>query len=70
MEDRQCKRREDGLSNRRIKETKNGGCMFNLKAGNGQVIWTSEIYNSDAACENGIASVMKNTPDAEIIECI
>jgi len=55
--------------NFQVKETKNGGCMFNLKAGNGQVIWTSEIYNSDAACENGIASVMKNTPDAEIIEC-
>jgi len=50
------------------KETSNGGCKFNLKAGNGQVIWTSEIYNSKSACENGIESVMKNAPDAKIEE--
>jgi len=51
-----------------VKETSNGGCMFNLKAGNGQVIGTSEVYNSDSACENGIESVMKNAPDAEIVQ--
>ncbi len=52
-----------------VKETKNGGYMFNLKAGNGQVIGTSEVYNSDSACNNGIESVMKNAPEAEIVEC-
>lgn len=52
-----------------VKDTANGGCMFNLKAGNGQVIGTSEVYNSMGACENGIESVMKNAPDAEVEEC-
>ncbi len=33
---------------------------FNLKAGNGQVILTSEAYNTKRACQNGVASVMKN----------
>ena len=42
------------------------GIMFNLKANNGQVIATSEIYNSDAACRNGIESVRKNAPIAPI----
>ena len=52
-----------------VKDTKNGGCMFNLKAGNGQVIGTSEVYNSEAACANGIESVMKNAPEAQVVEC-
>ncbi len=38
---------------------------FVLKAGNGQIIGTSEMYSSDDACENGIASVMENAPSAE-----
>ena len=42
------------------------GIMFNLKASNGQVIATSEVYNSDAACRNGIESVRKNAADADI----
>ena len=42
------------------------GIMFNLKANNGQVIATSEVYNSDAACKNGIESVRKNAPIAPI----
>ena len=41
---------------------------FNLKASNGQVIGTSQMYESDAACENGIESVMANAPDAEIVD--
>lgn len=43
-----------------IKTTKNGGFMFNLKAGNGEIIATSETYNSKDACENGINSVKTN----------
>lgn len=46
------------------KETRSGQHMFNLKAGNGQVIGTSETYTSASARENGIASVKKNAPDA------
>jgi len=41
---------------------------FNLKATNGQVIGNSEMYSSSSSMENGIASVMKNAPIAEIVE--
>ncbi|WP_298739808.1 YegP family protein [uncultured Chitinophaga sp.] len=46
-----------------IKKRTNGEFQFNLKAGNGEVILTSEGYSSKAACENGIESVKKNAPD-------
>ena len=44
-----------------IKETKTG-IKFDLKAGNGEVIATSEVYSTEAACKNGIARVTKNAP--------
>ena len=47
---------------------KNGEFQFNLKATNGQVILTSEGYNTKAACMNGIESVKKNGPLAERYE--
>ena len=47
-------------------ETKGGKPRFNLKAGNGQVIGTSETYESVKARDNGIASVAKNAPDAKV----
>jgi len=50
------------------KQSTNGKDYFNLKAANGQVIGTSEMYESSAAMENGIASVTKNAPDATIEE--
>ena len=37
------------------------GIKFDLKAANGQVIATSEVYTSEAACMNGIESVKKNS---------
>ena len=49
-----------------IKKTKSGGFMFNLKAGNGEIIATSETYNSLDACKNGINSVVTNAPDAAV----
>lgn len=39
---------------------------FNLKATNGQVIGTSEMYDSEEARDNGIKSVMTNAPTATI----
>ena len=42
------------------------GVKFDLKAGNGEVIATSEVYTSDAACKNGIESVRKNAPVAAV----
>lgn len=44
----------------------NTGIKFDLKAGNGEVIATSEIYSSEAACKNGIASVQKNASVAAV----
>ncbi|MBS3993429.1 MAG: YegP family protein [Bacteroidetes bacterium] len=49
-------------------ESKNGKPYFNLKATNGQIIGNSEMYESVAARENGIASVAKNAPDAKVKE--
>ena len=48
-----------------MKETATG-IKFDLKAGNGEVIATSEVYTSEAACRNGIASVQKNAPVANV----
>ena len=42
------------------------GYKFNLKAGNGQVIATSEIYDSESGCKNGVDSVKKNAPIAPV----
>lgn len=36
------------------------GFKFDLKATNGQVIATSEVYTTEAACKNGIESVKNN----------
>ncbi len=49
-----------------IKETKNGGFKFDLKATNGQVIASSQVYKSLKTCNAGIASVMKNAPAAAV----
>ncbi|WP_350027964.1 YegP family protein [Pedobacter sp. B4-66] len=46
-----------------ITTRKNGEFQFNLKAGNGQVILTSEGYSSKSGCTNGIESVKKNSQD-------
>lgn len=48
-----------------IKNAK-GGVMFNLLAGNNQVIATSEVYTTMSACKNGIESVKKNSVKANI----
>ena len=42
------------------------GIKFDLKAVNGEVIATSEVYNSEEACRNGIASVQRNAPIAAV----
>jgi uncharacterized protein YegP (UPF0339 family) len=42
------------------------GTKFDLKAGNGEVIATSEVYASEAACKNGVESVKKNAPVAAV----
>lgn len=44
-----------------IKKTVNNQFMFNLKAGNGEIILTSETYVAKASAENGISSVRENS---------
>jgi uncharacterized protein YegP (UPF0339 family) len=47
-------------------KSSNNKDYFNLRAGNHQVIGTSEMYESTTGMETGIASVMKNAPLAKI----
>ena len=47
---------------------KSGEYRFRLKAGNGEVIATSEGYSSKSAALNGIDSVRRNAADAEVVE--
>ena len=49
-----------------IKEAKDGGVIFNLKASNGKVILTSEVYASVDSCKKGIESVVKNAATAAV----
>lgn len=46
---------------------KNGQYYFNLKATNGEIVGTSEMYVSTSGRDNGIVSVMKNAPIAEVV---
>lgn len=47
---------------------KKGEFRFRLKAKNGETIASSEGYKAKASCMNGIESVKKNAPDADITE--
>ena len=51
-----------------VKEAKNGKPFFNLKASNGQVVGSSQMYSSKETMKGGIASVAKNAPDAPVVE--
>lgn len=50
--------KDDFRFDRRI--SSNGKYYFNLKSSNGQIIGTSEMYNTQDGRENGIESVKKN----------
>lgn len=45
-----------------LTKTSDGKFRFNLLAGNGQVILTSQSYETKAGAENGIESVKTNAP--------
>lgn len=47
---------------------KKGEYRFRLKARNGEIIATGEGYKSKASCLNGIESIKKNAPEAEVVE--
>ncbi|HET6680880.1 MAG TPA: YegP family protein [Gemmatimonadaceae bacterium] len=46
-----------------LKKAASGQFHFNLKAGNGEILLTSEMYDSKASAQNGVASVQKNCQD-------
>jgi len=50
------------------KTAKNGKMYFNLKSTNGQIIGTSQMYAGESGMENGIDSIKKNAPGAEVKE--
>ncbi|MBS0646216.1 MAG: YegP family protein [Verrucomicrobia bacterium] len=50
------------------KTSSNGKYYFNLKSSNGQIIGTSEMYESESGRDNGIASVKSNAPGASVNE--
>ena len=58
----------DGEKNPKFetKEGKDGQTYFNLTATNGEIILSSEGYTSKSGAINGIESVQKNAPIAEI----
>ncbi|ESK37704.1 UPF0339 protein [Acinetobacter nectaris CIP 110549] len=46
-----------------LSKAKDGQFHFVLKAGNGEIILTSELYKAKASALNGIESVQKNSPE-------
>lgn len=50
------------------REAKDGRTYFVLKANNGQEIGRSQMYKTQSGCDNGIASVAKNAPDATVVD--
>lgn len=55
------------VPDRFVKKTSaSGKFSFSLTASNGQVVGTSETYESESSCTNGIKSVAKNAPDAAV----
>ena len=48
------------------KDASDGRCYFNLKAGNHQVIGTSQMYKDAAGRDNGIKSVQTNGPSTTV----
>ncbi len=47
---------------------KAGEFRFRLKARNGQIICSGEGYKQMSGCKNGMESIIKNAPDAEIVK--
>lgn len=51
-----------------VYQDKSGDYRFRLRATNGQVIATGQGYKSKKSCMQGIESVKKNAPVAEVVE--
>jgi len=57
---------QDGMYER--KTAKDGRFFFNLKATNGEIIGSSQMYSSESGMENGIKSVLESAPKAQVKE--
>jgi hypothetical protein len=51
-----------------IKQAANGKYHFNLKAGNGEIILSSQMYEDKSGAENGIDSVKRNAAEDEMFD--
>ena len=51
-----------------VKTAKNGETYFNMRSTNKQIVGTSQRYKTSRACKNGIASVGKNAPVADVVD--
>jgi uncharacterized protein len=51
-----------------IIKDKRGEFRFHLKAGNGEIIASSEGYKTKASALNGIDSIKKNAADASVVD--
>lgn len=50
-----------------VYQDKAGEFRFRLKARNGEIIAVGEGYKAKKSCINGIESIKKNAPDAEVV---
>ncbi|MEG0750669.1 MAG: YegP family protein [Oscillospiraceae bacterium] len=48
-------------------QDKKGEYRFRLKASNGEIIVTGEGYSSKPGCKNGVESIGRNAPNAEVV---
>lgn len=51
-----------------IKKSENNQFYFNLKAGNGEIVVTSETYTTKQNCKNGIQSTKNNASEADVFD--
>lgn len=51
-----------------IRKSSDGQYYFFLRARNGEILVTSEMYKEKAGAENGIRAVKEVAPDAQIID--
>ena len=63
-----CKENAQDESKFEVYSTDGGFFRFKLKAGNGQTIGQSQNYKTESGRDNGVQSVMKNAPEAEVVE--
>ena len=63
---RECGKRKGISMSKFVIRTVSSGVKFDLRAGNGQTILTSEVYTTEAACRKGIESIIRNAPVANV----